>query len=122
MANSFSFVVPELTEEQIELVTQISVASFLVVSIALVIFIGCLVWVAFKTKLPGRFLTLTSGLIIILLIGFTEFMGGNLEWVLGPIGALYTAIVYSVALTLFSIGFYRMCSHIRRTKGSNHAY
>ena len=106
---------PPLSAEEIDLITNISVASFIVGAIAILIFLICMLLVAYKTKLPGRYLTLFSAILLLLFFGYTHYMGGNLEYVFGSEGLLYETIAHSLIVTTFSIGFVRMC--LSFTKG-----
>jgi len=114
MADVQSFLVKPLTPEETDLVTNIALASFVVGLIGLLIFLGCSLYVAIRTKLPGRFLSLFSSTLLFVFFAFTHYMGGNLEYVYGPVGAIYSMSVYSVALALFSLGFLRMCLYLKR--------
>lgn len=110
-----SFVVEPLTQEEIDVVTNVAIAGFSIGLISLLIFLACTGYVAFKTCLPGRFLTFFSSILLLTFFAFTHYMGGNLEFVYGPVGALYSVAVYAITLAFFSIGFLKICIHIKRS-------
>ena len=101
------------TMEEIEFLATISIASHIVLGVAILVLLVSMVTVAIKTQLPGRFLTLFSVLLLITFLIYQIYMGGNLESVFGPIGNLYAAIAYSLAGVLFAIGFSRMCWYFK---------
>ena len=103
---SFEKVEP-LTGAELDLLSWVSVLS---VGVALIGFIICLaaaIYVAVKTQIPGRFLILSSALLLISFLAYEQYMGGNLEWVFGPVGDLYRVIAYSIILVIFSVGYFR---------------
>ncbi len=106
--------VQPLSESEIDFISFVALSSGAVVVVSVLVLFIVQVVVASKTKLPGRLLSLTGTLLGIAFMAYEQYMGGNLEWVFGPIGQVYSVIGYSVAITVFSIGHAKMIWHIQK--------
>ncbi|MCW8875903.1 MAG: hypothetical protein OQK04_19235 [Kangiellaceae bacterium] len=102
------------TDEDIELISNIAIVSFSVSLIAVLVFLGCTLYIALKTGLPGRLQVTLSAFSFLAILLYVQYMGGSLETVFGPIGQLYSVIAYSIPIALFSIGFLKICIHFKR--------
>lgn len=99
--------VEPLTEAELELLAWVTVSSAGVALIGFIICLASAIYVAVKIKIPLRFLVLTSAILLMSFLGYEQYMGGNLEWVFGPIGNLFKVIAYSLILVVFSVGYFR---------------
>lgn len=97
------------TAEEIEILSNISVIGFGISVLAFISVVVAALFVAAKTRLPGRFSVLASTLILPAWWIFEQSMGGSLEMTFGPEAHLATLFVYAVFAVLFSFGFVRMC-------------
>ena len=99
-----------------EQLATIAVAATLIVGVALVALLGSIATVVVKTKLPGRIMVFLSVVVLSSFVFYEHFIVGGLSLVLGPIGVLYSAIIYSFAGLLFCVGFSRMCWHFLKVE------
>lgn len=97
-----------LTDEELSLLSTISLASFAIAVLAFLCLVAAVGWVALKTRLAGRYTVFASILLLPLWFGFEQAMGGYLEMTFGPVALLVEAIVYCSFAILFSLGFVRM--------------
>ena len=97
-----------LTDEELELLTTVSMISFAIAVLAFLCLVGAVGWVAVKTRLPGRYTVFASILLLPFWFMFEQSMGGHLEMTFGPVALVVEAIVYCGFAILFSLGFVRM--------------
>jgi ABC-type multidrug transport system permease subunit len=102
------------SEQEMELLVTISAISFVVALIAMVFFISYFGYLLLRTRLPGRVEAFVGVFLFSTFFGWTQYMGGNLEVTLGPVGILLNVIVWYFSAVLFLVGHFRMLRRFRR--------
>ena len=108
-----------LSAEEIEYLGTLSSVTVFISIISILVLLGTLSYLCFKTKVPGRFLMLLATLILSLFLIYEQYMGGNLEMVLGPEGMIYSVLAYSVFISVFCFGLIRACRFIQKVSSTN---
>lgn len=94
-----------LSEQELDLLSYVAISSGIIGIVCFVVVFGMALFVSIKTNLPGRNHILASFILLAAFIGFEQYMGGNLEWVYGPVANLYKVIIYCTILLIFSVGY-----------------
>lgn len=113
MAEAQIYKAISMTDEELEFVTNLSIVSSSIGAISFLVFFSCLIYIAIKTRLPGRIITLISATLWFVFYGYTYYMGGSLEMVFGPIGMIYDVIAYTTIFSVFTLGFLRMSLYFK---------
>lgn len=109
------------TAGEIELLGSIGMIGFWISVFAFLCVAMAALFVAVKTRLPGRFSVLASTLVLPAWWIFEQSWGGSLEMTFGPEAHLATLTVYAVFAVLFSFGFLRMCMHfLKQSQPAGH--
>jgi hypothetical protein len=107
-----------LTQVDIDLLDHVAIWSGLVGTACFLVVLVVAIYISIKTTMPGRQFILASILSLAVFVGYEQYMGGNLEWVFGPVANLYKVIVYCSILLVFTIGYLKAGWYFIR--GKNH--
>jgi len=108
--------VQPLTQVELDLLDHVTIWSGIVGVVCFLIVLFTAIYVSVKTLMPGRNLILFSFIFLICFIGYEQHMGGDLEWVFGPIANLYKVIIYCSILVIFSVGYFKASRYFIRDK------
>lgn len=94
-----------LSQVELDLLDHVAIWSGVIGTVSFVLVLGVAIYVSVRTRMPGRNFILFSFVSLIAFLGYEQYMGGNLEWVFGPVAALYELIVYCSVFVVFSVGY-----------------
>jgi len=105
-----------LTEVELSLLDFVAIGSSAIGLLCCVVVLGVTVYASMRTTMPGRHTILISFLCLCGFFAYESYMGGNLEYVFGPIGNLYKTIAYALIFVSFSFGYLKLAKYFIREK------
>ena len=102
------------TDQELEYLSVISGAFFVLALLTIILVVSYSAYLMFKTKLPGRIAVFLGATMFAVFFIWSQYMGGNLEYIFGPVGRLFEVTAWSTSFALFLGGHFLMLKKFRK--------